>query len=81
MSTETIDDITQILNNDDLNFTNTDNHQPWTTVIRGKSTCTANIYNIQKNHTNLIQYKICINTISNVATHGNILLGTPNGKQ
>ena len=46
MSTYNIDDITQTLNNDNLSYT--DNHQPWTTVIRGKSTCTANIYDIQK---------------------------------
>ena len=46
MSTNNINDNTQTLNNDDLNFT--DNHKPWTTVIRGKSTCTANMYDIQK---------------------------------
>ena len=46
MSTDNINNITQTHNNDNLNFT--DNHQSWTTVIRGKSTCTANIYEIQK---------------------------------
>ena len=46
MSTNNINDNTQTLNNNDLNFT--DNHKPWTTVIRGKSTCTANMYDIQK---------------------------------
>ena len=46
MSTDNISDITQTFNNNNLNFT--DNHQPWTTVITGKSTCTANIYDIQK---------------------------------
>ena len=46
MSSNNISDIMQTFNNDNLNFT--DNHQPWTAVIRGKSTCTANIYDIQK---------------------------------
>ena len=48
MSTNNINDITQTLNTNNLNFT--DNHKPWpwTTVIRGKSSCTANIYDIQK---------------------------------
>ena len=48
MSTENIDDKTPTLDNDNLNYTNTNNHQPWTTIFTGKSTCTANIYDIQK---------------------------------
>ena len=34
------------LNDDDLNYENT--YRPWNNVVRGRSTCTANIYHIQE---------------------------------
>ena len=34
------------LNNDTLNYD--DPHRPWTMVVRGRSICTANIFDIQK---------------------------------
>ena len=37
---------TSQLNNDELHYEDT--YKPWTNVIRGRCTCTANIYDIQK---------------------------------
>ena len=34
------------LNDDELNYDHT--YKPWNNVIRGRCTCTANVYNIQK---------------------------------
>ena len=45
MSDITIDEPTE-LNNDNLSYESS--YKPCTTVIRGRWTCTANIYNIQK---------------------------------
>ena len=45
MSQDHINDKTNI-DNDDTNYMQT--YQPWTNVVRGRSTCTSNIYDIQK---------------------------------
>ena len=45
MSIDNIDEPTE-LNNDNLQYNST--YKPWTTVIRGRSTCTANVCHIQK---------------------------------
>ena len=45
MSQDHINDNTNIDNND-TNYMQT--YWPWTNVVRGRSTCTSNIYDIQK---------------------------------
>ena len=45
MSEDHINENTNV-DNDDTNYMQT--CRPWTNVVRGRSTCTSNIYNIQK---------------------------------
>ena len=45
MSADNLNDPTN-LDNDDLDYNNS--YRPWTNVVRGRSTCTANIYAIQE---------------------------------
>ena len=74
MSINNINDNTQTLNNVDLNFTN--NHKPWTTVIRGKSTCTANMYDIQKELIDNNQEPITREDIATALQNRNLLRQT-----
>ena len=74
MSSNNINDNTQTLNNDDLNFT--DSHKPWTTVIRGKSTCTANMSDIQKELLDNNQQPITREDIATALQNRNLLRQT-----
>ena len=76
MCSDNIDDKTPTLDNDNLNYTNTDNHQPWTTIIRGKCTCTANIYDIQKELLDNNKEPITRESIAKVLQNRNLLQQT-----
>ena len=73
MSDITIDEPTE-LNNDNLSYESS--YKPWKTVIRGRTTCTANIYNIQKKLLDNNKPPITPDDIAKALHHRNLLRQT-----
>ena len=73
MSNITVDQPT-VLNNGNLNHDSS--YKPWTTVIRRRSTCTANIHNIYKELIDNDKPPISRDDIAKALHHKNLLRQT-----